>query len=386
MPQIGEILYYKDANNSTPSPQPWAGNKPYGYIQISKEEFRRLADAIITTGRNPDSGMTYNASMFRDIIKYDDLINSKGIYAPTFKETQGMNIPNVDEQGYNKDFKPGFTQDQSGSAGAGGGSGTGGGSGGSGGGSSAPGSTAYKSSAAYKNLSSELQQLVDMAFSTLTGTEAEQKIFSDALTRAAAIADPYAKSQLALFKGEYMTKIADVKGDFETKRRVLEQTRKDLSETLRLNKDFLSLEEQSDIATQTGLYDEDMLTIADQAAEKGITFATGARSRALSEERRTEQFEDVIESTRRRSNFKIKELELRASQGDMEAAAQLKELPQKSGIKLTEIGQSAERILGSMGAGGLNIEGFKPVGDVLGDVEQQRLKDIITNTSAALPK
>ena len=243
----------------------------------------------------------------------------------------------------------------------------------------------YKSSGSYKALPDDLKGLVDMAFTTFNGTAEEQQVFRDALTKAAAIADPYAKSQLALFGAEYNTKIADTTGDFQAKKSAIETARKQLGEVLKLSGNQLNLEEQADIARATRGYDEDMLTIADQAAEKGLTFATGARSRVLSEERRTEQFQDVIQSTKRTANFKRQELELRAAQGDEDAKLKLDEINRIKGIDLAKIGQGAERILGSAGVGSLGIGGFTPVGGVEGDVETQRKRDIIDLTGYGVP-
>ncbi|MEK7500377.1 MAG: hypothetical protein AAB649_07305, partial [Patescibacteria group bacterium] len=76
-----------------------------------------------------------------------------------------------------------------------------------------PEKSAFKNSAAYKALSVDVQALVDLAFSTFTGTPEQQQIFANALIQAQALADPYAKAQLALSLGEFQSKIAFVQGD-----------------------------------------------------------------------------------------------------------------------------------------------------------------------------
>lgn len=245
----------------------------------------------------------------------------------------------------------------------------------------------FKESGAYKNLSPELQQLVDLGFNVfLKGGENEATAFSEALTRAQALADPYAKSQLALFKAELGTAIAKTKSDFNSRKEILDKTRTELAQDLKDNKEFLSLEQQADMARALKGYDEDLLTIADQAAEKGITFATGARSRALAEERRAGQYQDVIQSDQRKFNFQIKELEMKAARGDSAAQKELDKLNADKGFKLQEIGQNAQRVLGTAGAKEAGIENFTPVEGVLGDIEQQRRKSIIDIASTAIPK
>jgi len=245
----------------------------------------------------------------------------------------------------------------------------------------------FKESSAYRNLSPELQQLVDLGFNVfLKGGENEAAAFSDALTKAQALADPYAKSQLALFKAELGTALAKTKSDYNSQKDILDKTRAELAQDLKDNKEFLSLEQQADMATALKTYDEDLLTIADQAAEKGITFATGARSRALAEERRGSQFQDVVQSDQRKFNFQIKELEIKAARGDADAQAKLDKLNADKGFKLQEIGQNAQRVLGSARAKELGIEGFTPTEGNLGDIEQQRRKSILDIASLAIPK
>ena len=246
-----------------------------------------------------------------------------------------------------------------------------------------PATGAFKDSSAYKALSADERELVDMAFSTFSGTEEEQRIFSDALRQATEMADPYAKAQLALFRGEYESKIAYSKGDLERASEIITRTRDELSQDVSSAKEFLSLQEQAEIAQETTKYDEDLLTIADQAAEKGITFSTGARSRALAEERRGAQFQDVIQSGRREFNFRTKELELKASRGDIDAQKRLADLRAKSSFQLEDIGRSAEKVLGSTNVPGGT--GYNPTGGVLGSIEQSRRESVIDLASMGLP-
>src|SRR3990167_9283056 len=250
--------------------------------------------------------------------------------------------------------------------------------------SSAPASSASKDSASYKALSADEKELVDLAFSTFTGTDEEQRIFADALSNAMKLADPYTKAQLALFRGEFQSQIAFLKGDLERASEIITRTRDELSQDVSSAKEFLSLEQQADIAQQTTRYEEDLLSIADQAAEKGLTFATGARSRSLSEERRGAQYQDVIQSGRREYNFRTRELELRASRGDIDAQKKLQDLRAQSSFKLEDIGRSAEKVLGSTNVPGGT--GYTATGGVLGSLEQERRESVINLAGLGLPQ
>ena len=246
-----------------------------------------------------------------------------------------------------------------------------------------PATAVFKSTTAYKALPQDLKDLVDLGFSAFSGTEGQQRIFTDALVSAQALADPYAKTQLELARGEFESKIAFGQGDLERASEVITRTRDQISQDVSAGKEFLSLEQQAEISKETTKYSEDLLTIADQAAEKGLTFATGARSRVLFEERRGAQLQDVIQSSQRTYNFKIKELELKAARGDIGAQKQLTDLRAKSAFQLEQIGRFAEKVLGTANLPG--TPGYVPVGGVLGDIEQERRKTILEAAKLGLP-
>ncbi len=235
--------------------------------------------------------------------------------------------------------------------------------------------TAYKDTAAYKNLSDEQKSFVDLAYGTIaTGGEEDARKLSNAIQQATAIADPYYKSQLNLALGTIQTKVADLTGNDELKRNALKLTRDRLQEDLVKNKDYLTLEQQADMATAVRGFNQDLLTIADSAAEKGLTFATGAQSRAEAEARRTATYQDVVTSSNRDFNYKIKELETQAARGDQDAQAQLDAINANEKTSLQSIGQQAEALVGSKNT---NVDGYTPVGGVTGSIDQNKQQDII---------
>ena len=260
--------------------------------------------------------------------------------------------------------------------------------GGGGGGQSPPPPPAkslFRNSAAYQALGTDAKSLVDLAFSSFSGTLEQQQIFVDALTQAQALADPYSKSQLLLFGAEFELAVAKTKNDYEAQAEILNRARTDLAAELKSNEDFLNLEQQSNLAKELKTYDTDLLTIAETAEAKGLTFATGIKSRMGAEERRGEQYQDVIQSTKRQYNFRIENLKQAARQGDIKAQKELENLSSQQGFKLQNIGQQAERVLGSTGLGGLGLGGFISQGGALGSVEQERRKSIIDIARLGIP-
>jgi hypothetical protein len=240
---------------------------------------------------------------------------------------------------------------------------------------------AYKDSEAYKSLSPEAKAFVDLGFDTIvSGGETEARQLSDAINNAIAIADPYYAAQLELAKGEIGAAIAGQNNDFETKHRILTQTRDRLSQDVNAESSNLTLGQQADLSTVLRGFDEDILSIADSAADKGLTFATGARSRILAETRRGEQMQDVVQSSTREYNYKMNELRVKAARGDEDAANQLADLERSNQLSLEKIGRTAETVLGSANVPGTT--GYTPVGGVIGSLEEQKRKSILSDVGS----
>src|SRR3990167_1359163 len=244
-----------------------------------------------------------------------------------------------------------------------------------------PTSAAFKNTEAYKALTQEEKDFVDLAYNLISvGGEEEARIFANAITQAKAIADPYFRSVLTLALGEIQGAIAEKNFDFQTKAEILKRTRDELFEDLKRGREYLTLEQQALLGKELSVYEEDLLTMADQAAEKGLTFATGARSRALAEERRTEQYGEVVQSTQRVTNMRIKELEIRAQRGDLDAQRQLEALTGQKAFDLQKIGRAAEEVLGTTNLPA--VEGYTPAGGVIGKIEEEKQKAVISDVGA----
>ena len=85
----------------------------------------------------------------------------------------------------------------------------------------------------------------------------------------------------------------------------------------------------------------------------------------------------------------MKELELKAARGDIQAQEKLADIQAKGAFQLQNIGRAATQTLGSLGAPaitGFGTTGFQAPGGVLGDIEQQRREAIISTTKLGLPQ
>jgi hypothetical protein len=248
-----------------------------------------------------------------------------------------------------------------------------------------PGDVAFRNSEAYQGLTQEEKDLVDLSFNLVTvGNEQDAKLFADALKAAKDKADPYFKAQITLATGEIGAKIADLNNDYDTKKSIIERTRKELGEDIDLASDSLTLQEKSDLAQVAKGLDHDLLTIGDQAAEKGRTFGSGYMSRDYAEQLRKEEADNVVQSTERDTNQKLAQLKIKAQRGDLDAQQQLKTLEQGKTSSLGEIGRSAEQLLGSTGV--TNVPGltpsYTPSGGVTGTIEEDKANAIIKDTNS----
>lgn len=242
---------------------------------------------------------------------------------------------------------------------------------------------AYKDTEAYKNLTDDEKKFVDTTYNLLkVGGEKEAEIYSNAIKQAKAISDPYFKAQLVLAEAEVKGSIAELNQDFDAKKEIIERAKKELLEDVDIATEFLTLEEQAEVARLSREFDQDLLTIADQAADKGLTFATGRRSRIEAERARGEQFADVVQSSQREFNLRKRELELRAERGDTDAARQLEDLTAKRGLSLERIGRRATEVLGTEATAELGVEGFTPVEGIPGTIEKEKQESILSDIGA----
>ncbi len=249
-----------------------------------------------------------------------------------------------------------------------------------------PPKSLFKDSAAYKALPQASKDFIDISYNLISfGSEEEATNFSNAIKAAKDIADPYFAAQMTIAQGDIELQIARANNDYEVQTEIAKRTRDDLKALLTNQKDYFDLQQTADMAKELDNYNNDLLTIASNAADKGLTFATGELSRQRVEDLRKTQYQDVVQSDTRLYNQRINELTMKAAQGDAEAAAKLAELNKGHTTSLEGIGRTAEQILGSGGLGNIAAQtGYTPVGGVPGSLEENKNTAILRDTNAFL--
>jgi len=236
----------------------------------------------------------------------------------------------------------------------------------------------FKNNDTYKNLSSDQQQLVDTVYDAYAGDDTRvQQILQNALTQAQGVADPYFKSILTLAKSDIEANVAKINGDFEAAREATERGRRELLEDVSTNKEYLTLEQQAELSKVSREFDQDLLNLRDQMAERGLTVSTKSQE---AEDLLRKRSQDVVQSSTRQYNLKIKQLEQQASRGETAATKELEQLTGRKMFQIGATGRAAEQQVGTTNLPG--IPGYAPAGGISGEIEEQKRRAILADTAA----
>lgn len=224
----------------------------------------------------------------------------------------------------------------------------------------------------YKKLSQDQQEFIKFNYTTAKSDSKENiKLLEQSLVEATAQADPYWKSFLTVAQDEVKRSYDDTMNTFQYQKTELENKIKNISEDLAKNKDFYSLEQQSDLAKLKQSYEQQRDTTIEDAASKGLTFST---KREVPLKQLEEYQKNIVESTTRGYEKKLGDITTQTQreidQTNREIAQRAKDLE----TSLTTTGRQAEKALGTENLPAL--EGYSPLGNVSGQMYESKVKDI----------
>lgn len=200
---------------------------------------------------------------------------------------------------------------------------------------------------------------------------------SKALEMATEQADPYWKSIILVAQDEILRGFEQAQGDFnssiERQQRIIENINQDLT----TNKDFLSLEQQNELANLSRNYQINQENLVQGAAEQGLTFST---KRKLAEQRLAEANVGMVESTNRQYNKQLMDLQNQASRGTEEAQQEIEDLQRRISENTTSLGRKAETYLGTENLP--SLPGYQPLGNITGDLYEEKVKDVSQRSNA----
>jgi len=230
-----------------------------------------------------------------------------------------------------------------------------------------------KQSTSYNSLTEDQKSLVGLAYTSMKASSEEEKAKSQlALDEAIKIADPYIKEQIRITQDEIQRAVGKIENDYESNRKQIEDRIKGLQEDLTFNREYLSLEQQSELANQLKTYKNNLYNLQQNAAESGLAFSS---PRATAEDQlRTEQ-QGLAESTNRQYNKAVRDLQLGTERDTKTLQQNVSDLERQKKENLTNIQRQGEATLGSDKSG---VSGITPLGGLTGTMDMKKA-EFVTN-------
>lgn len=224
----------------------------------------------------------------------------------------------------------------------------------------------------YQNLSPDQQELVRYNFETGRADNKDSaKKLAESLDEATKQAEPYWKSFLEIARDETIRAFSDTENEYGFQKDQLEKKILQIGEDLSKNRDFYSLEQQSDLAKLKQSYEQQRDGIIEEAASRGLTFST---KREVPLKQLSDYNANVVESTNRAYGKKLEDLTTESTRAIQDATSRISALDTEKKAKLTDIGREAEQKLGTDNLP--TLEGYTPLGSVSGDFYENKVKDI----------
>lgn len=230
----------------------------------------------------------------------------------------------------------------------------------------------------YQKMSPDEQAIIKYRFEVgKEDSKDASKKLAQALEEATKQADPYWKSFLKVAQDEVMRSYDDTMHTAEYQKTELEKNIANISEDLAKNRDFYTLEQQSDLAKLKMSYEQQRDSVITDAAESGLTFST---KREVPLKQIEEYNANVVSATNRDYEKKQADMATSSQRGIDEGNSKLLELERQKQANITDIGRKAESELGTENLP--KLEGYDPLGKISGDLYEKKVSDIETRKQA----
>lgn len=229
-----------------------------------------------------------------------------------------------------------------------------------------------KNSPEFQSLPDDLKKMAGYQYTIQKTNDVEaQKNLEVSLAKAKEQAEPYWKGVLRVAHDTISNSLADITGDYEYKKKKAEANIKEINDTLANDKDFLTLEQQAELAREESKYQQDLDQIKETMASRGLSFST---IKEEAEAQRDEEQQDIVESTKRLYGYKLRNTDITAQNKLATQNTDLAEAERQKASKIKSLGTEAESKLGTENLP--TIQGYTPMGNVTGDLYEQKVKDI----------
>lgn len=234
----------------------------------------------------------------------------------------------------------------------------------------------------YKQLDSENRQLLEYYWGILSGgNEQKMQAFQQALGLAKKQADPYFAEKINVFSDEVKRSLGSLSADLGSREFELSRRKKEIVDNLNYNKQYLSAEQQAELARQADAYDAELEGLRENMASRGLSSST---IRTKAEDRLNRANEDFITSSERKYNYQLGGMSRDAMSNLADYEQQLADLRRKTLENKTDIVRKGESYLGTdlvnniQGSDGLSL------GGVSGTLLEDKTRDILTRTQGLL--
>lgn len=230
----------------------------------------------------------------------------------------------------------------------------------------------------FQSLSPDMQEIAIYNYEIqLANDKQKAEALASALELATEQAEPYWSSILLVAQDELLRGFEQAEGDYESSVARQQRIMENISQDLTSNREFLTLEQQQALTDLSRNYQVNQERLIEGAANAGLTFST---KRKIAEQRLSEENTGMVESSTRRYNKNIEDLQKSASRGTVEAQETLADLERGFGDYTQNLGRSGETYLGTENLP--ELPGYQPIGDITGGMYEDKVRDIAERTDA----
>ena len=233
----------------------------------------------------------------------------------------------------------------------------------------------------FMQLDENNKAIVSYYYNTLASQNtAKAQAFTTALDLASKQADPYWKEKLNIVKDELQRTTATTEADLASREKTLMDRQNAINEDLATNKEYLTAEQQAELARQSENYNNDLTTVREQMASSGLS-SSSIRNRA--ENKLATRNADIIGSATRAYEKNIKSTENTATRELASIAQQTADYQRQASEAKTSAARTAEANVGSTALGETSVAPLL-LGGISGTMLDSKGTDILTRAKALM--
>jgi hypothetical protein len=230
----------------------------------------------------------------------------------------------------------------------------------------------------YQGLSAENQELAAYIISlSSSGNKADAEALKEALEMATEQADAYWGEKISIIKDELKLSLGDIDTDLAATERDLMLRKARIEEDLKTNKGDYTLDQQTELAAAAKNLGLQIDSTREVMASRGLT-SSSIKNQA--EERLNTANKDIVESTTRAYQRKIRDAETTAMRNVVDIQNQISDATENAGREKRKKVGAVEQYIGSGNMGGIS----GTTGGITGTLIGEQTADILARQRAHL--